>query len=80
MNETPITEPQYATLKEIADKSGVAESTLKIKLTVATQKGIALPLRKRIGKQFLYDRQAFMNWLWEHADAIRRPMPTITTK
>lgn len=80
MQEIPLTEPQYLTLKEIADKSGVTESTLKVKLSFANRKGIALPSRKRIGKQFLYDKADLMRWLWEHADAIRRPMPDQVTK
>ncbi len=63
---------KYATLEQLANEMFVSLSTLKIKLSTANRRGIALPARKRIGKQFLYDRIEFTNWLWANADDIRR--------
>jgi hypothetical protein len=63
---------QYLPLSKIAEQIGIPHATLKIKLCLATQRGIPLPLRRRIGRQFFYDCIEFNVWLFENADNLKQ--------
>jgi hypothetical protein len=63
---------KYLTLAQIAGEMRIPVATLKAKLHVASKAGIELPPRRRIGKSYLYDANAFSRWLWQHAESLRR--------
>jgi len=63
----------YLTLAQIASDMRIPISTLKAKLHVAAKAGLELPPRRRIGKSYLYDANAFSQWLWQNSEALRRP-------
>ena len=62
----------YQTLAQIASDMRIPIGTLKVKLHVAAKAGIELPPRRRVGKSYLYDAKAFSQWLWQHAESLRR--------
>ena len=68
---------KYAALPALAEMFSIPLSSLKIKLHIASKAGIEMPERRRVGRCFLYDTEAFGAWLWENADALRRPAPSI---
>ena len=63
----------YQTLAQIASEMRILIGTLKVKLHVAAKAGIELPPRRRVGKSYLYDANAFSQWLWQNSEALRRP-------
>jgi len=66
-------ETRYATLSQLASELNIPLSTLRIKIHLAKQRGLEPPPRRRVGRCYLYDSRAFSLWLWENADALRRP-------
>ncbi len=65
-------EPEFLTLKQLSAETGINATSLSIKICVGRKQGIDPPLRKRVGKCFLYDKASFMRWLWENADRLQR--------
>jgi len=74
------TNQKYAPLATVSAMFGIPVSSLKIKMTLATKRGIPLPSRARVGKSFLYDTEAFGAWLFENADALRQTAPIFEKK
>ena len=62
----------YLTLAQIAREMRIPVGTLYMKLSIARKAGIELPPRRRVGKSYLYDANAFSQWLWQHAESLRR--------
>jgi hypothetical protein len=61
----------YLTLAQIASEMRIPVGTLHMKLSIARKAGIELPPRRRVGKSYLYDANAFAQWLWQHAETLR---------
>ncbi len=66
-------ETRYATLSQLSAELKIPLATLRIKVCLAKQRGLEPPPRRRVGRCYLYDSRAFSLWLWENADALRRP-------
>jgi len=71
MEKTNSFVERYLPLKHLSEIYNLSVPSLKILLHVAKQRGIELPVRKRVKRQYLYDRIAFNNWLWEHAEKLK---------
>jgi len=62
----------YLTLAQIAKEMRIPVGTLHVKLSIARKAGIELPPRRRIGRTYLYDAEAFSQWLWQNAETLRQ--------
>jgi len=74
------TNQKYAPLAMVSAMFGIPITSLKIKMTLASKRGIPLPSRARVGKIFLYDTEAFGAWLFENADQLRQATPNFEKK
>ncbi|MFQ3598884.1 MAG: hypothetical protein SNJ66_11175 [Chloroherpetonaceae bacterium] len=66
------TNQRYAPLTTIARIYEIPLATLKVRLCIANKSGIALPIRRRIGRQYFYDIVEFEKWLWDTANDLQR--------
>ncbi len=62
---------RYVPLDAIAKIYGLTKGSLKQLLHLAKKKGVPMPDRKKVKRIYLYDRQAFSTWMWQHANALK---------
>jgi hypothetical protein len=68
---------KYVPLQTIAATFGLNPQSLKIRLSLASKRGIELPARRRCGRIFLYDSEKFSEWLWEHSEKTKQSVESL---
>ncbi len=66
---------KYLPLRALSGLYGISVGSLKQLLHAAKRQGIPLPERRRIRRQFFYDRVAFNLWIWQHAAELKSDFP-----
>ena len=71
----PDTPEKYLPLRVLSALYGISTSSLKQLFHAARRRGIPLPERKRVRRLFLYNREHFNEWLWQHAEKLKSEFP-----